>query len=448
MRAANDDWRTEIDRKVIPYVEYPGYENKYPTISGLSLSQNVIDEIRDTSAKLYKIFAKVTHVFQKCPENFMEKMDIPKELIPYMNISNPLGIPTFLSRFDYVISEDGIHMVEINADTPCAIPEAYYGNEVFSQFYDCESSDPNYASPHNLEEFLKDLFLKIYNIQIDIKNGTINTDHPFVFACFDDYIEDKGNTLFLMNAMKHAVRDIAKEGMIEFVSFYDLKVDIDGSIVIPDGRTAAAIYRLHPMELLIDEVADDGDKLGKMFMDGYKAGKFKMFNPPESIIMQCKGFQALVWALHKVEKDNIFTDEENCVIEEYMLPTYFEQDAKLDPSNKEKRWIKKPIWGREGNGITVVDNNNNLILVKDLDAPEEVVQREPKTCIYQEFVDQVRFQTETDDPDMKDGYFTLSCFMLGSTPDALYARVSPEQIAGTEAYWSPIFIDDDSPWED
>jgi hypothetical protein len=33
--------------------------------------------------------------------------------------------------------------------------------------------------------------------------------------------------------------------------------------------------------------------------------------------------------------------------------------------------------------------------------------------------------------------------MLGAKPDALYARVSPEKIAGTEAYWSPLFADNE-----
>jgi glutathionylspermidine synthase len=197
------------------------------------------------------------------------------------------------------------------------------------------------------------------------------------------------------------------------------------------------------MELLIDEVASDGSSLGKLFMDGYASGKFRMFNPPESIIMQCKGFQALIWALHIVWKDkNIFTSEENRIIDKYMLPTYFEHDMSGDVFKLSKKWIKKPIWGREGKGIIVVDNTNSLIMEKEIDNPEEVIQRTPKTCIYQKFVNQIKLPTKVDDPNINDGYFTLSCFMLGDEADALYARMSPEQIAGTEAYWSPVICDD------
>ena len=142
-----------------------------------------------------------------------------------------------------------------------------------------------------------------------------------------------------MNCMKEALKGTVYEPYIEniirFESFYDLKVDNEGNIVLPDGKIAKAIYRLHPMELLIDEEADDGDSLGKMFMDGYKNGKFTMFNPPEAIIMQCKGFQALVWALHESsEGRKIFTPEEIECISKYMLPTYFEEDFKANARTK------------------------------------------------------------------------------------------------------------------
>lgn len=445
------DWRDTIDRDIIPYVEYPGYEYKYPALYGLGITEEIVDEIRTASGKLYHIFDKATKVFQNCPKDFMVKMDMPENLIPYLNIKNPMQLPTFMSRFDYVISKNGnIHMVEINADTPCAIPEAYYGNTLFNKFFNCEEDDTNALSYQNLQNFLKDVFMKIYTVDVDLSTGRLN-HRPFVFACFDDYVEDKGNTMFLMNCMKEALKDTAFapyiDSKIRFESFYDLKVDDSGNIILPDGESPKVIYRLHPMELLIDEVADDGDSLGKMFMDGYKDGKFTMFNPPEAIIMQCKGFQALVWALHKSpEGRKIFTPEEIDCIDKYMLPTYFEEDFKANARNgiDYNLWIRKPIWGREGNGISVVDNTGTLIMEKVLDAPEEVVQREPKTCIYQEFVDQDMFETKTDDPELTEGYFTLSCFMLGAKPDALYARVSPEKIAGTEAYWAPLYIDNDA----
>lgn len=36
------------------------------------------------------------------------------------------------------------------------------------------------------------------------------------------------------------------------------------------------------------------------------------------------------------------------------------------------------------------------------------------------------------------GYQTVSCFMLGNKPSAVYSRFSPYEIAATEAYWLPM----------
>ena len=38
------------------------------------------------------------------------------------------------------------------------------------------------------------------------------------------------------------------------------------------------------------------------------------------------------------------------------------------------------------------------------------------------------------------GCLTLSCFMLFGTPSAVGARFSPEEIAGTEAYFVPLVL--------
>lgn len=59
-------------------------------------------------------------------------MEIPEKLWPYLGIWNPLGLPTWLSRFDFVYDDrHKLHMVEINSDTPCAVIEAFYGNGVY-----------------------------------------------------------------------------------------------------------------------------------------------------------------------------------------------------------------------------------------------------------------------------------------------------------------------------
>lgn len=417
-----------IDNKVMNYIKYPDYDCRYPSLSPLYFNNALYDELRNASEKLFKIFVKACNVFQNCPQKFMKDMDMPEKIIPYLNIPNALNLPTWISRFDYVFDKNlNLKMVEINADTPCAIVESYYGNKVAADFFD--AIDPNLGEYSKLKEFMQSIVNKVFEAKVDLKEMDFKPD-TFLFSCFHDYIEDYGNTMFLLNAVPHNYQCITK-----FESFYDLSVD-NGFIVCKDGTQPKLIYRLHPIELLIEEEATDGSDLGILFMEGYKNNKFQMMNPPESIILQSKGFMALVYAL--ANTNNFFTEDEINVINTYLPPSYFERDM-VNVDQKDK-YIVKPIWGREGNGIHVVENCNT-ILEKELEHPENVVQRDSNMKLYQKFIEQPNFVVETDYSKDESGYVTLSCFMLGDKASAVYGRFSYEAIAGTEAFWVPLLLE-------
>ena len=279
---------------------------------------------------------------------------------------------------------------------------------------------------------MKDIFLRC----VGNKSHEELIKHPVLFSCFDDYIEDLGTTTFLMNAMKDAV-DPSMRDTILFESFYHLAVMEDGSVALPDGRTVSFLYRMHPMEILIDETASqDGSSLGELMMDGYISGKFHMMNPPESIIMQSKGFQALIYALLE-RNPEFFTTAERETIRTYLPESYFERDFKLGDMPEDSEWIRKPIWGREGRGIEIINGRGERIYTKKLAEDEDIVYRDSDSNLVQRCVPQQKIITKTD-VGIMEGYVTLSCFMLGDTPSALYARFSDERIAGNEAYWIPV----------
>lgn len=422
-----------LDRTIFPYVEYPGYDARYPTHSPLALERSYVETIREVSAKLFAIFTKVTKIFQECPDEFFDDMEIPEPMRPYLRRGNAMhNLPTWLSRFDFVIDKytGQIRMVEINADTPCAFIEAYYANGVAADFFG--KDHPNRGEYERLKDWLYDIFKQTCGL----KSQPYLTQHPLVFSCFHDYLEDYGTTEFLRHAMQEAVGP-AYASHIIFESFYNLSVFPDGSVALPDGRTPSFLYRLHPMELLIEETADDdGSSLGQLLMDGYQAGKFAMMNPPEAIIMQSKGFAAFVYALMKC-KTSLFTADEAQTIQTYLPDSYFERDFAAVSAPKGTQWIKKPIWGREGRDIHVLDEREQCILRKEVDNPDDIVCRDSKTYVVQKFIQQPQVQAKTD-AGLLAGYVTLSCFMLGQTPSAMYARFSPEEIAGTEAYWIPV----------
>ena len=421
MMRTGETYIDRLDPDIFTYIQYGDYANRYPAHTVQVFSQAFYDELRMAARGLFHIFCRAAAVFQNAPDDFARAMDMPEELLPYLHVPNAFGLPTWLSRFDFVLDETGrIRMVEINADTPCFIVESYYASGIAADFF-CRR-DPNAGSAAQLRAFLAHVRERCVGAE----------DAPFVFACFDDYPEDLANTLFLQRLMREA----APAADVRFLSFYDMEIDARG-IALPDDAYAGALYRLHPMELLIDERTPEDEPLGAMFLDLYKEGKFAMMNPPEAIILQNKSFMALVHAL--AARRQFFTPAECALIERYLAPSYFEDDF---GACADGTYIRKEIWGREGRNVSVIQKESGrtrTALEKYVDHYDEIVCRTSRKAMYQQFIRQPRFR-HTVDSGAKEGYLTLSCFMLFGEPSAVGARFSPEEIAGTEAYLVPLVL--------
>ena len=125
-----------LDPDIFTYIQYGDYADRYPTHTVQEFSQDLYDEMRTASAGLFRIFCKAAQVLQTAPDDFARAMDLPRELLPYLRIPNAFHLPTWLSRFDFVLDAKGrIRMVEINADTPCFIVESFYANGIAAAYH-------------------------------------------------------------------------------------------------------------------------------------------------------------------------------------------------------------------------------------------------------------------------------------------------------------------------
>lgn len=417
-----------LDPAIFSFIQYEDYADRYPTLTAQGFPASFYEELRFASARLFRIFVKAALVFQQAPDDFARDMDMPEALLPYLRTANFFGLPTWLSRFDFVLDEGGhIRMVELNADTPCFLIESYYANGVAADWFG--RRDPNAGAMEALRHFLRKVYDGLCASVVDLGARDFFR-RPFVFSCFDDCPEDLATTRFLQRLMAES----CPQGDIRFLSFYDMEIDAAG-IPLEDGTHAAALYRLHPIEILIDERTADGEPLGQMFLDLYQEGRFALFNPPEAVILQNKSFMALVYALYRTNR--FFTAEERDIIGRYLVPSYFEADYE---ALSDGEYVYKEIWGREGRNVCVLRKrgaNHEMVIEKLVDRYDEIVCRESAKAMYQTFIRQKRFRHRVDSGD-KEGFLTFSCFMLFGQPSALGCRFSPEAIAGTEAYFLPL----------
>lgn len=422
-----------IDIKIMPFIDFPEYPDRYPALSVEKFDLEVYEELRYISRELFRIFDKITKLLQYNDKDILKDLSIPEKIIPYMNIPNKMNLSTWLSRFDYVLDKNrNLKLVELNADTPCAFVEAYYGNGIACDYFGLEN--PNIFEYNNLVNYLGNIANRVIRKLVDLDRKEFINKEPFLFTCFDDYIEDLGTTRFLMNAMKESKPVKEFNLSIIFESLYKLWVDELG-IILSNGIRPQAIYRLHPLEMLIEEKATDGTDLGILFMDKYKEGRFAMINPPESIIIQDKLFLSLIWNLAETN-NKILTISDKELIKSVMIPAYIDFRDIKDKNNS--YWIKKPVYGREGLGIEIIDSKGNIIEESGI---HKDVPLNNNNYLYQRYIEQPIFVEDTDSG-LKEGYITLSCFMLGDNPSAVYGRFSEDKICSTDAYWLPLGIKD------
>ena len=384
VKVAKNNWVNDIDRDIIPYIKEPEWKYSYPTKTAISISEEEKEYVEHQARIIFNAMNKTVKCVRNLPE--FEKFNF---------IASKFDCTAHLARMDFVKDVfNNFKLVEINADTPCAIPESFYGNFIYTK---------DEESKQYINGELAQVFARL----------STNNDDFFVFAANKEYQEDWYNAKYLHENLKRYFPELKSE----LASLKDLEV-FDG--VYLSGKKIDFLYRLHPVEMLMEDVSEDGYPVGKKLIELHNEGKVVLVNSPEAIIMQDKRLFAIM-----TDFDNRFgfytKEERKATI--LMMP-YTTTDKQQKISDKV---IVKPIYGREGLGITIIDDYNSTKIDNSHDE-----------YIYQEFIEQPTVEAETVEGDKLTGYVTYSVFLLNGEPTAWYARFSPKEICDEEALWIPI----------
>lgn len=385
VKVAKNNWVNDIDRDIIPYIKGPEWKYSYPTKTAISISEEEKEYVENKAKIIFNAMNKTVKCVRNLPE--FEKFNF---------IASKFDCTAHLARMDFVKDVfNNFKLVEINADTPCAIPETFYGNFVYTQ--DKETQE-------RVNSELANVFARL----------STSIDDFFVFAANKEYQEDWYNAKYLHDNFKRYSPRINSA----LASLKDLEVFDDG--VYLSGKKIDFLYRLHPVEMLMEDVSDDGYPVGRKLIELHNEGKVVLVNSPEAIIMQDKRLFAIMTNFDN--RFGFYTREELLAI--YRMIPLTSTDKRLNLSEKV---IAKPIYGREGYGISVF-NKFEAHTIEDKD----------EEYIYQSFIEQPTVEAETVEGDKLTGYVTYSVFLLNGEPTAWYARFSPKEICDEEALWIPI----------
>lgn len=385
VKVAKNNWVNDIDRDIIPYIKEPEWKCSYPTKTAISISKEEKEIVEHQARVIFNAMNKTVKCVRNLPE--FEKFNF---------IASKFDCTAHLARMDFVKDVfNNFKLVEINADTPCAIPESFYGNFIYTK---------DEESKQYINGELAQVFARL----------STNNDDFFVFAANKEYQEDWYNAKYLHENLKRYFPELKSE----LVSLSDLEIFDDG--VYFSGKKIDILYRLHPVEMLMEDVSDDGYPVGRKLIELHNEGKVVLVNSPEAIIMQDKRLFAIMTNFDN--RFGFYTREELLAI--YRMIPLTSTDKRLNLSEKV---IAKPIYGREGYGISVF-NKFEAHTIEDKD----------EEYIYQNFIEQPTVEAETVEGDKLTGYVTYSVFLLNGEPTAWYARFSPKEICDEEALWIPI----------
>lgn len=414
-------WIDLLDEKIIPYIDAPDYETRYPVLSPLYISKSEKEKIQYIAREVCAVMAKLAEdVRSKGNVMPIDIINMTPKLTPFI-LDDDSKYVTNIARLDFVKDKNGIYkVVEINADTPCAMPEAFYGNTV-AQKYFAGSEDDGFDA--ELIEPFTELLKTTLKGKINFSGVNIT------LAANDAYAEDWANMMYLKNALEDYIKAHFDE--YEFVNvraarLIDLVVKDDG-VYHNDGSGEYKIdvlYRLHPLELLMDDESDDGYPVGLKLMDLANMHKVILVNPVKAILMQNKAMMAI--AHYLAGSTGYFDDAAKQIVRTNIAET--SMDAKDFAGRK---FLKKPIFGREGCNISIIEPDGTFSY--------EAEEADDCADIYQEFIDSDLVSVETDDGRWE-GKFTYSCFVINGKPSKLFVRFSPYDITGIEALFVPVVV--------
>lgn len=430
LKIQHDDLYQAPLTDVVPYHRMYGKQYCLPSLTVYDPQE--LAELHTASELVSHIFQKsLNFVQQYLPDRYLvEQLGLHPALIPAARQQVPIcGI----QRQDWILGPQGMKCIENNADTPTGIPEsAYLERNVLSRFgYGHGPSEQ--MDSHLRQEFTE--AVKYY--------GQQGLGDKITFTCFEWHIEDYGNTRYLMTLCEECgIRS-------SFAPLEELEI-IAGQGLFHKGERIQILYRLYPLEFLVQDREEDTDfRVGEALLELVEKGEVALINPPENIISQSKGFMATIWSLYEhndLTPDycgfQLFDERECEIIERYLLPTYF-TDAPFQHSGES--YVAKGYWGREGKGTHLygAEQEPDWELPSPPSVENELDEEtsdyyEHQKRIYQKLWPMQSAQVQTEAGDYE-GYLLTGIFVIGGKFAGILPRIG-ERVTGDMAYYCPAVV--------
>ena len=237
-------------------------------------------------------------------------------------------------RFDLAGGIDGkpIKLLEFNADTPTALFETAVVQWAILKQNDMEET----AQFNAVYEALLDNFKRLVTLDEDVSDFENRYEGwKFLFTSIRGNSEEENTVRLLQHIAAEAGYDT------EFAYIDEIEFGQEDGIVYQD-ETYELWFKLIPWEDIAFDEPDLAMQLGNIIHHQ----KAIIFNPAYTLMFQCKGILKILWDLYPNHP--------------LLLESSFEP-------LKDQKQIVKPVFGREGESITILDEDGSILAKKEGD---------------------------------------------------------------------------------
>jgi len=313
-------WHTDAD------------ESAYVSDTLVVLSEPEAEAYYEATNTLYDMYvAAAEHVVEN---NLFHEIGIPFNLVDIVKESWENDVHWHLyGRFDLAGGIDGkpIKLLEFNADTPTALFETAIVQWAILKQNGLEESSQFNAT----YEALLDNFKRLVTLEEDVSDFESRYEGwKFLFTSVSGNAEEE-NTVRLL-------QHIATEAGYATAFAYMDEIEFDDEGIYYQETNYELWFKLIPWEDIALEESDLAMILKNIILNQ----KAIIFNPAYTLLFQSKGLLKILWDLYPNHP--------------LLLESSFE------PLEGEKQ-VKKPIFGREGGNVSILDENASELYSVDGD---------------------------------------------------------------------------------
>lgn len=276
--------------------------------------RQIEQDIEAPTEELHQMCLHIVELVVK-DEQLLNQFKIPEPFWNTIANSWKSNQPSLYSRLDFAYDgKSPAKLYENNADTPTSLYEAGFWQWLWLQ----DKVDSNQLS-RNADQFnsiQEKLIERFHQLKPNFNNDIL------YFSCCKDTIEDRGTVQYIEDCAKEA-------GVItDFCYLEDIGLDSENNLIGLDRAIISHLFKLYPWEFIFNEAFGQNINSIKTWLE-----------PSWKAILSNKALLPMLW--------KVFPNHPN------LLPAYFEHETSA--LSKNNKWIKKPIFSREGANISILD---------------------------------------------------------------------------------------------